>query len=122
MDLDNLLLHPARVTLSLVGVIGALIAYAYFGSSSAMIPGLLFIMRFLGSGRRCLTVIGVVLFLVHVGLLRWQPDHLQIENFSLGSNLVYASLASMFLASLHLWITSRSIASTIPEDLTGRTR
>jgi hypothetical protein len=122
MNMSNLLFHPARVILSLSGIICALIASAYFGSSSAMIPAVLVILRFLVSGRRNLTGIGVVLVLAYVGLLFWQPDRLEIEYSSIGSNFAYASLAFMLLAGLHLWVTVRSTASTIPEDLTGRTR
>jgi hypothetical protein len=112
MDLSNLLFHPVRVILSLTGVILALIAWFYFASPFAMMPTVLLISRFVLSGERYVTGIGVVLLLLFGGCQLWQPDHLPIEDSEFGRDLVYVSLAFMLLSILHLWLSSRSVGST----------
>jgi hypothetical protein len=102
--MDQLLHHPTRVALALVGVISAMVARFVFDAPIIMILGVLFILQFLTSRTKLLIWTGVGLLSVYFILDLVDTTRIHVENNHIENIFVYGGLLAMILSIWHAWI------------------
>ena len=110
--MDNLLHHPARVALALLGILFALAAFTFFGQPVMLIPAVPLLFRFLCSRKRFLIVVGWGVALLVV--VSFCTERTKVEGFPLEKLVVFGGPGLMILAFIHFMASKTSEGSSVP--------
>jgi hypothetical protein len=101
--MNNLLCHPVRVAMILVGILCALSAFIFFRTPAVIIPYIPIVFQFITSTQRSLSVIGWLL--LSLVITSFIIGRIEIEGFPFEKFVVYGGPLLLLSAAFHLLLS-----------------
>lgn len=113
--MNNLLHHPVRVAMILVGILCAISSFTFFRTPVVMIPYIPIVVQFITSTQRFLTVIGWLL--LSLVITSFIIGRIEIEGFRFEKFVVYGGPLLLLSAGFHLLLSkSQKGTKTNPQQ------